>query len=528
MKKIFFGKHFNTGRVSFWQPWGCLGCLGRFLGFLLLLLALLFLLSLFRRCGANNGSNRAGDQIAAPVWNRPVEGGEAIGLPAPNENIFPPFEDTEPVPNPENGGATEIYPNLLYVIFDSEADDETFRIFAQKFTSLYSAPEHKIQYYNTGSKTAILGVPEGDRDGICQNLPSQISEVGFLVVPVEVMTQYAAVVPNDPAFKDADKSWYFEPIQAYEAWGITQGSSDIIVGIVDSYMDLTHPELGGDRCVCPYSVVKGNADVAPRAGAPADCAGHGTLVTAVAVGNANNNAGSSGIAPKCKFIPVSMGESINTITMVEGLLYCMYHGASVINLSCGANFSEEITNMPLEKQIEFAERYGKPQEKMWDYVFELAEKRNVAIVWAAGNENCFDAMDTSKRNRNTIRVSAVDRNLRRAGFSNYGNFRERNLYESTISAPGVGIWGALPDNSYDAWQGTSFSAPIITGVVALIKSENKDLTTSQIIKILQSTGKPVNGASEIGNLVKIKDALIKARQTVASAITESRASDVSQ
>ena len=223
-----------------------------------------------------------------------------------------------------------------------------------------------------------------------------------------------------------------------------------------------------------------------------------------------------------------MGESINTITMVEGLLYCMYHGASVINLSCGANFSEEITNMPLEKQIEFAERYGKPQEKMWDYVFELAEKRNVTIVWAAGNENCFDAMDTSKRNRNTIRVSAVDRNLRRAGFSNYGNFRERNLYESTISAPGVGIWGALPDNSYDAWQGTSFSAPIITGVVALIKSENKDLTTSQIIKILQSTGKPVNGASEIGNLVKIKDALIKARQTVASAITESRASDVSQ
>jgi hypothetical protein len=56
----------------------------------------------------------------------------------------------------------------------------------------------------------------------------------------------------------------------------------------------------------------------------------------------------------------------------------------------------------------------------------------------------------------------------------------------------------------------------ITGVVALIKSQNKDLTTKQIIKILQGTGKPVAGAPEIGNLVQIKDALIKAKQTVAS------------
>jgi len=447
-------------------------------------------------------------------WNEPIANGEEVGLPSPDQNVLPPFEET--IPNPENDGATEIYPNLLYVIFDSEADDETFKAFAKKFSSLYPSPEHKIQYYNTGSKTAVLDVPENKRDEICQKLPGQISEVEFLVVPVEVMTQYAEVTPNDPAFKDANKSWYFKPIQAQEAWGITQGSSDIIVGIVDSYMDLNHPELKGDRCLYPYSVINGNSDVSPRAGAAADYAGHGTLVTAVAVGNANNNAGSSGIAPKCKFIPVSMGETINTITEVEGLLYCMYHGASVINLSCGADFPESITTMPLEEQIAFSERYGKPQEKMWNYVFQLAEKRNVTIVWAAGNENCFDAMDTSKRNPNTIRVSAVDRELKKANFSNFGNFAEKSLYESTISAPGVDIWGALPNNKYDAWPGTSFSAPIITGVVALIKSQNKDLTTKQIIKILQGTGKPVAGSPEIGNLVQIKDALIKAKQTVAS------------
>lgn len=512
MKKVYFGSKLNNQRIPFWQPWGCLGCAGRLLAFLLLLLLLLFILSLFRHCDCQ--------EDGGSTWNPPIEGGERVGLPSPDENVLPPFEESTPIPNPGDGGATEIYPDMLYVIFDSEANDQTFLTFAEEFTMRYPEPEHKIEYYNTGSKTAVLRVPETQRDIICERLPEEIPTIQFFVIPVEVMTQYAAITPNDPAFNNEDKSWYFDPIQMREAWGITQGSSEIIVGIVDSYMDLNHPELQGDRCIHPYSVVTGTADVAPKSTTPPDYAGHGTLVTAVAVGNGNNGHGSSGIAPKCKFIPVSMGEHLNTITEVEGLLYCMYHGATVINLSCGTSFSEMITQMPLEQQIRFSEQQGTAQEKMWDYVFQLAEKRNVTIVWAAGNENCYGAMDASKRNENTIRVAAVDRNLKKADFSNYGNFSDKNIYESTISAPGVDIWGALPNNSYDAWPGTSFSAPIITGVVALIKSENKDLTTSQIIKILQSTGKPVSGAPEIGKLVQVKDALEKAKKTVASTVVE--------
>ena len=521
MKKTFFGSNSEEKNAPFWQPWGCLGYLGRLLGFLVLLILLILLLSLFRQCN-DGGGGRSGAPISGvsdPEWNQPIDGGERVGLPSPEENNIPPFEESTPVPNPDNGGATEIYPNLLYVILDSESDDQAFMKFAEEFTSRYPEPEHKIEYYNTGSKTAILTVPEEKRDLICNNLPSEIPDVKFFIIPVEVMGQYAEVIPNDPAFNDADKSWYFKPIQIQEAWEITQGSSDIIVGIVDSYMDLNHPELQGDRFIYPYSVVSADANVAPAPGASAAYAGHGTLVTSIAVGNINNSQGSAGIAPKCKFIPVSMGHHLNTVTMVEGLLYCMYHGASVINLSCGMMFPETLTRMPIEKQIQFSEETGLRQEEMWDYVFKLAEKRNVTIVWAAGNENCFSGMDASKRNPNTIRVSAVDRNLKRAEFSNFGNFPRAGVNESTISAPGVDIWGALPGNSYDAWPGTSFSAPIITGVVALIKSQNKDLTTAQIIEILQSTGKPVQSAPEIGNLVQAKEALIKAQETVSTATT---------
>ena len=264
MKIIDFWNR-KRGATPFWQPWGCMGCLGRIIGFFALLLALLLLLSLFRKCTTPSNSS----EPIVENWNRPIENGESVGLPSPEENVLPPFEESEPIPNPDNDGATEIYPNLLYVIFDSEANDDTFTAFAEKFSSLYPAPEHKIQYYSTGAKTAVLDVPEAKRDEICQKLPDQISEVEFLVVPVEVMTQYASVTPNDPAFRDANKSWYFKPIQAQEAWGITQGSSDVIVGIVDSYMDLNHPELKGSRCIYPYSVINGNTNVYPRAGAPA-------------------------------------------------------------------------------------------------------------------------------------------------------------------------------------------------------------------------------------------------------------------
>lgn len=519
MKIISFRDKKGKSCIPIWQPWGITGCFGRFLGFFILLFLLIVLLSLFKRCEANNtAGNSSLFPLDTATWNRPIADGEEVGLPSPDENILPPFDELKPIPNPDDGGATRVYPNLLYVIFDSEANDETFKKFAKKFSSLYPAPENKISYYNTGSKSAVLEVPEEKRNAIYQKLPEQITEVEFYVVPVEEMLQNDATVPNDPALKDANKGWYFKPIQAYDAWRITQGSSDIIVGIVDSYMDLSHPELKGERCIYPYSVVNKNSDVAPRRDTGEDFYCHGTLVTSIAVGNANNGIGSAGIAPKCKFIPVSMGDRMNTITIVEGLLYCMYHGADVINLSVGTAWDSTVINrMSLDEQIAYSKQMGLQAEKMWNYVFKLAEKRNCTIVWAAGNEHCYSAMDNSKRNKNTIRVSAIDRNLKRASFSNFGNFSSKGIYESTISAPGVDIFGAVPDNKYVSWPGTSFAAPIVAGVVALIKSQNKDLTTAQIIKILQSTGKNVPSNPEIGNIVQIKDALTKAKATVSSA-----------
>ncbi|MBR5131214.1 MAG: S8 family serine peptidase [Alistipes sp.] len=516
MKKIFFGSKDNNKRIPFWQPWGAPEYFGRFFAFLLLLLALLCVLGLFRSC-EDCCSDCLGCDPSDPEWNQPIERGEEVGLPSPDDNLLPPFEQMEPIANPRDNGSTEIYPNLLYVIFNSDADDQAFRSFAQQFSARYPAPQHGIEYYNTSAKTAVLKVPENKRESICQQLNRVISNVNFKVVPVEVMTQTQTSTHNSTSVSDSDKMWHFEPIQAHEAWEITMGSEDIIVGIVDSYMDINHPDLRGDRCIFPHSVITGTADVSAPANTEASVAGHGTLVTSIAVGDTNNRKKSSGIAPNCKFIPVSMGSNLNTITQVEGILYCIYHGANVINISCGMLFSQEASRAPIEQQVRFSNTFGLAQEDMWNYVFRIAEERNVTIVWAAGNNDCYCAMDVSKRNDNTIRVSAVDKDLKKASFSNYGNFANLNIYDSTISAPGVKIWGALPNKKYDAWDGTSFAAPIITGVVALMKSVNKDLTTAQIIEIIKSSSVPVNGAPEIGNLIQINSALVKAKETIGAA-----------
>ena len=129
----------------------------------------------------------------------------------------------------------------------------------------------------------------------------------------------------------------------------------------------------------------------------------------------------------------------------------------------------------------------------------------MTLVIAAGNDNVMSGLDPMKRNEQTLIVSAVDKSIRKADFSNYGFYSNLPYCYSTISAPGVDIYNAVPGNSYDALQGTSMASPVVAGAVALLKSVNKDLTPAQIIEILQSTGVEIN--DPIGNMIQLDKAL---------------------
>ena len=451
------------------------------------------------------------DDATPSDWPRGIDGERNPNLPDQNGNRIPPVNPDNKITDPEDG--REIDAAHLFVILDSDANDETFNRFAEELANIYQPSICSIVYYNTLSKTLLLEVKPEERQAIKQNLPNQITDISFYVVDVELLV--SNFKPNDIAFNYPEHSWQYEPIQAYEAWDITTGSQDVTVAIIDSYFDLYHPDLDDIKVVHPYSVDRGTNNVLPTAevrNTNEVAFIHGTHVAGIVFGEINNNEGACGIAPSCKFMPISLGSTPTSYTEIEGILYAIYKGAKVINLSIGQPFDPQIlSRMSLEDQVEIAQKEYKEKEALWDYIFKLCEERNVTIVWASGNQNILSAMDVSKRNPNTIRVDAVDQRLRKAEFSNFGTLPEYNIYNSTIAAPGCNIVSSIPYGDYFSTDGTSMAAPIITGTVALMKSININLKNDEIVDILKATSKPL-ADDNIGGLVQIKDALEKVRE----------------
>lgn len=545
MKKFFFGNKNEDN--SPWRPWGFSGWLGRVLLFFILLMVLLIMLSLFRKCSkeqdddsqtAENAITELPDDIVAPPVDNPVPLPDDIGdfpgrmdnpgpfLPDDDSNLIRQIDEDDIVTDDDSQQL--IAGNVLNVILDSGADDETFKKFAQEFKTIYPDDEYKITYYDTLTKLMQISVPTEKREQVRRELPEKINDISFKVFEEAMFNSCdtAGNRPNDKVFSHPDLSWFYAPIQAYEAWNITMGSPNITIAIIDSYFDLNHADLNSNRIVKPYSVRFQNSNVAPANDCPVEVynekAGgmilnpafyHGSMVASQAIGTANNTAPMCGIAPKCKFMPISMGHQFGSMTILQGLLYAIYQGANVVNISAGSVFPEDADKTPIDIQIEEAEK-GKDAEDVWDYVFDMADKRNITIVWASGNFNVYAAMDASKRGKSTLRVDAIGRNLRAADFTNFSNIPERNIQESTISAPGVDILGAMPYNKYNVGPGTSFAAPIVAGAVGLMKSINPNLSNTQIINILNRTGKPAAGNRRIGPILQIKDALEMAKNTV--------------
>lgn len=516
---------------SFWIPWGGLGCLWRVLVFFIGLTAFITLLLLFSVLfrGCINNDRQSGTiinpnkpelpAILDSIPDNKVEPVKPINWP-PKDSI--PANDILPtnpiIPTPDPGDIIvdpiekkRIDSRHLMIIMNSNGDNvETLMSFSEQFTQLYPRPNYNICYYNPMTMLMVIEVPPAERDAIKQDLPTQITNIDFYVENIEIFIE--GLCPTDPAFNDNRYSWQFEPIQAYDGWDITTGNPDVKVAVIDSYFDLTHPEFRGIRISNPISIEKGTTDVSPNPNANQGAFCHGTHVAGIIAGQMNNDIYSCGISPNCTIMPISLGMNMNSVTLVEGVLYALYQGADVINVSIGSMFDENLINaMSPEEQLNYSKTVGLSMEKAWDYIYNMLDQRNCMIVWSAGNCKCFELMDNSKRNKNTIKVEAVDQNLNKADFSNYGNIISENINEAIISAPGVDILSTTPYRTAMSMSGTSMAAPIVTGAVALMKSVDPTLTNQEIIDILVSTGKPLNDKT-IGPLIQIKSALDKVLQ----------------
>ena len=543
----------NTPRTPFWMPWGAGGCLWRTVVFLLgMCLISLFLALLLRGCGdkkQNNGPvNPDGqdsliivneDTVPNPYynlppelrdtsivrdWNEPIPGVDE--LPIPERNFIPPIDSTQIITDPEDS-VSQIVCDRLIVLFKSTPDKvkEDMASFARQFKQQYPGAEYQILYYNSSIGTMNIGVPQSELIKVADELPQKITGLDFLVTTEQIIN--GASKPSDPGFSVGKYDEYFKLIQAYDAWDITRGSKDVKVAIVDSYLDLSNPEIG-ERYVDPINIATGRVNVLPPAKMPASeeevglyC--HGSHVAGLAIGGQNNGLGCSGIAPECSWIPIALGSyPWSTMRTLEGVLYAIYHGADVINLSIGG-ISPLMAQLSLNEQVAISQISGKRGEAVWDYIVEIANRNNCIICKASGNESVFMGLDFMNRSDLVINVEAVDNQGIKADFSNFGVVDEVGIHYSAVAAPGVKLWSVSDKRCAPFWylsgvkvsakdgfqemDGTSMAAPVVTGAVALLKSKNKDLTAAQARKILIMTGKQTDTQHRIGPTIQIRDAL---------------------
>ncbi|MCR8635006.1 S8 family peptidase [Paenibacillus radicis (ex Xue et al. 2023)] len=272
--------------------------------------------------------------------------------------------------------------------------------------------------------------------------------------PVTPVQDTSTITPNDSLYRRYQ--WNLPLIETELGWDISKGSKDVIVAVVDTGVDMNHPDLK-NQLIEGINVVNTGA-------LPLDDVGHGTHVAGVIGAIVNNNLGVAGMSWYNRVMPIKVLDQTgagSTYAVAQGIIWATDHGAKVINMSLGnyadANFLHD------------AIRY--------------AYDHDVVLIAASGNDNT-DRPGFPAAYPEVFAVAAADANKNKASFSNYGDYID-------VAAPGVSIASTYPNNQYAALSGTSMASPHVTALAALIRSVNPALKNQEVMQIMRDTAQDV-------------------------------------
>ncbi|WP_406664894.1 S8 family serine peptidase [Gallaecimonas sp. GXIMD1310] len=383
-----------------------------------------------------------------------------------------------------------------------------------------------------GGRLAKVALAAGaDRDAVLKKLAANPA-----VALAEPDFRLHALVntPDDPSFSSLwgmnntgqDGGTADADIDAPEAWAISTGSADVVVGVIDSGVDYTHPDLANNIWTNPGEIAGNGIDddgngviddvhgfsAISGAGDPMDDNGHGTHVSGTIGAQGNNAMGVVGVnwdvsIIGCKFLDASgsgyTSDAISCLNYFTDLK--QNHGINVRatnNSWGGGSFSQALKD-----------------------AIDDAGNAGILFVAAAGNDSSdIDASPSypgSYDSAAVLTVASTDRNDAMSWFSNYG------ASSVDLGAPGSDILSTIPGGSYGTASGTSMASPHVAGAAALVWSVNPALSISEMKALLMDSGDTItamNGTTVSGKRLNLKAALDAADPTPGFSVSLSPAS----
>lgn len=312
----------------------------------------------------------------------------------------------------------------------------------------------------------------------------------------------ANIIPNDPGFSgqwglhnvgqqngivDAD-------IDAPEAWDIQTGSSAVVVAVIDSGVDFTHPDLSANMWINPGEIAGNGIDddgngyiddvyginAITGSGNPMDEYGHGTYVAGIIAAAGNNGIGIAGTSWNARIMAVKFMDAQGagyTSDAIKSILYAINNGAKIINASWGNySYSSALIN-----------------------AIQTANSAGVLFVASAGNDGSNNDIlpyypASSYGIPNVLSVAATDRFDNLGWLSNYG------ISSVHLGAPGMEILSTVQTTAnaccydpsgYKVASGTSAAAPFVAGSAALLLAKTSSLSAITLKAILMTTVDPL-------------------------------------